>query len=31
MMQEYVMTGLQEKVIKIANRSNTLENTLASN
>ena len=30
-MQEYVMTGLQEKVIKIANRSNTLENTLASN
>ena len=30
-MQEYVMTGLEEKAIKIANRSNTLANTLASN
>ena len=30
-MQEYVTTGLQEKAIKIANRSNTLANTLANN
>ena len=30
-MQEYVMTGLQEKATKIANKSNTLANTLAKN
>ena len=30
-MQEYVTTGLQEKTIQIANRSNTLPNTLANN
>jgi hypothetical protein len=30
-MQEYVTTGMQEKAIKIANRSNTLANTLAKN
>jgi hypothetical protein len=30
-MQEYVMIGLQDKAIKIANRSNTLANTLATN
>jgi hypothetical protein len=30
-MQEYVTTSLQEKAIKIANRSNTLANTLVSN
>jgi hypothetical protein len=30
-MQEYVTTSLQEKAIKIANKSNTLANTLVSN
>jgi hypothetical protein len=30
-MQEYVTTGLQEKAIKVANKSNTLANTLANN
>ena len=30
-MQEYVMAGLEEKATKIANKSNTLTNTLAKN
>jgi hypothetical protein len=30
-MQEYVTTGLQEKAIKVANKSNALANTLANN
>ena len=30
-MQEYVMAGLEEKATKIANKSNTLANTLAKN
>jgi hypothetical protein len=30
-MQEYVVAGMEEKAIKIANKSKTLANALASN